>query len=151
MSYEWRKGSQIVATTSTRSYTLALPAPADSGDYTVVDLSNAAGSVTSSTVSVTVKAANPPIVVTDVASATRYVHGRVTFSVVVDGTPPFTYQWYHGATAAADAKSATLVLTDLETADSGAYHVEIKNDFVEFGFHGEVACSTGPWIRRRST
>jgi hypothetical protein len=66
---------------------------------------------------------------------TRYVGApSATFSVVVDGTPPFTYQWKHAGTnigAATTTAAATNVLTiaPITAAEAGNYTVTVTNAF----------------------
>ena len=126
LSYEWRKDGTTVATTSVPSYTIASPVVADSGSYDVV-VSNAAGTASSTSVSLTVQPANPPTVVADPQSATRYVHGRLLLSVTADGTPPFQYQWIKGETPIDGATASDFRIDDLTAADAGSYKVKIIN------------------------
>jgi hypothetical protein len=57
----------------------------------------------------------------------------VTFSVGADGQPPFFYQWYFNGTnklsgaANPTATNATLVLTNVQLSQSGAYSVVVSN------------------------
>lgn len=50
---------------------------------------------------------------------------RVVLSVTADGTPPFTYQWKHGAVAA--GTDQTLILPSMRAADAGDYSVVVSN------------------------
>jgi pectate lyase len=53
-----------------------------------------------------------------------------TFSVVVDGTPPFTYQWlYNNDTILADQTNATLTIDDAPLSDTGGYSVIVSNAY----------------------
>ncbi|MCX7722466.1 MAG: immunoglobulin domain-containing protein, partial [Verrucomicrobiae bacterium] len=49
------------------------------------------------------------------------VGGAVTFSVSASGTPPLWYQWFFGAAAIPGRTNATLVLSNLQSSDTGAY------------------------------
>jgi hypothetical protein len=56
-----------------------------------------------------------------------------TFSAVADGLPPFQYQWYLNGTNALSSASnptatnATLVLTNLQFSQGGAYSIVVSN------------------------
>ncbi len=51
----------------------------------------------------------------------------VTFSVGADGAPPFFYQWFKDGFPLTDATNQTLVLTNVTSADAGAYFVDISS------------------------
>jgi hypothetical protein len=51
----------------------------------------------------------------------------VVFTVGVSGTSPFTYQWLKGSAALAGGTSATLTLTNVQSADAGNYSCTITN------------------------
>ena len=51
----------------------------------------------------------------------------VTFNVVVDGTPPFTYQWYKGATAISGANGNSYSIPSVGLGDQAFYSVAITN------------------------
>ena len=63
------------------------------------------------------------------SSLVRFVNGTARFAVTVSGSNPLTYQWKHGTTDIAGATSASLELTDLQTADEGEYTVVISNPY----------------------
>jgi hypothetical protein len=55
-------------------------------------------------------------------------YGTATFSVLPNGTPPFTFQWYRNNVAVADATNAILTLTNvLFTANSNQFHLAVTN------------------------
>ena len=47
-------------------------------------------------------------------------HGSVTFAVVYDGTPPFTFQWYKNNTLIPDATNSVLTLANIPATDNAA-------------------------------
>ena len=51
----------------------------------------------------------------------------VQFSVMTDGTAPFTYQWSKDGVAIAGATSATFTITGVKAADQGTYSVQVAN------------------------
>lgn len=68
------------------------------------------------------------------ASRTNAVYTTATFSVGLSGVPPFSYQWYKGASPLsnggniAGATNATLTLSQVIHADAGAYSVVVTNN-----------------------
>jgi hypothetical protein len=100
--------------------------------YEVV-VSNAVGVTTSSVAVVTLVAQNLPVLVSDISPKTAVVYAgeEQTFSAVFNGTMPITYQWQaetgHGFTNIPNATSASLTLTNLQTANSGSYKVLAYN------------------------
>lgn len=50
---------------------------------------------------------------------------NATFTVSATGTPPLNYQWYHNGAPLTGMTSSTLVLTNLNTCQAGAYHVVV--------------------------
>lgn len=128
LSYLWMRNGTLVATSTVPSLVFTNPTVGDSGAYTVI-LTNAAGTVTSAAATLTIRPANPPVLVQGPANARRYVNGHVTFNAVVDGTPPFKYQWTFNNTPITDATNATLAIKEIKAADAGSYKVYVTNDF----------------------
>jgi CotH protein/lamin tail-like protein/Ig-like domain-containing protein len=75
----------------------------------------------------TYAAAGPPVITGQPASATVLQGGSVTFSVVVDGTAPFTYQWFQGASPIGGATSASYMISGLQASHEGFYSVAVTN------------------------
>jgi WD40 repeat protein len=56
------------------------------------------------------------------------IGSTAAFSIIVDGTPPFWYQWYYNATnALTAATNKSLILANLVTEQTGNYHVVVSN------------------------
>jgi uncharacterized repeat protein (TIGR01451 family) len=69
---------------------------------------------------------DPVIITNQPASVIAPSGGNAAFTVGVKGTPPFTYQWFFNATNLInDATNASLILTNLTSAQSGAYSVSV--------------------------
>jgi len=51
----------------------------------------------------------------------------VTFNILMDGTPPFTYQWYKGATAISGANGSSYSIPSVNLGDQAFYSVAITN------------------------
>lgn len=69
----------------------------------------------------------PPYITQEPADATVNLGTRHTFSVHAIGQRPFSYQWYKDDAPIPGATGPTLTLSNLTTADSGAYRVEVSN------------------------
>ncbi len=74
-------------------------------------------------------AARPPAITVQPAGQIVGAGGQVNFSVTVDGTAPFAYQWKRNGSIITGATNATLTLTNLHVSQSGNYSVTITNAF----------------------
>lgn len=68
----------------------------------------------------------PPGIVSTTGDVTFAVGNAVNLTVVVTGTGPYTFQWYHGATPVG-TDSPTFTVASAQAGDSGSYTVEITN------------------------
>ena len=73
------------------------------------------------------KCAILPIILTQPQSQTLSVGDIATFTVSVNGSRPFTYQWRFGTNNLAGATNSTLTLGNLQTTNSGNYSVKVSN------------------------
>ena len=69
----------------------------------------------------------PLVIVQQPANARVPFGGSVTFSVVVTGTPPLSYQWRFNGTNLPGATGTNLALANLQVANAGAYSVVVSN------------------------
>lgn len=70
----------------------------------------------------------PPFITTQPTSQTVGAGRDVTFSMVAGGTTPLSYQWFFNTnTPVTDGTEADLLLTDVQTNDSGGYSVVVTN------------------------
>ena len=60
-----------------------------------------------------------PLIILSPQHTDAPVHGDARFTVVVQGSPPFSYQWKHASTDLVGASSSTLVLTNLRPQKNG--------------------------------
>ncbi len=138
LSYHWFNaggalvdGANISGSTSNILTILALTTNGV-GNYFVV-VSNAFGSATSTSASVTVNAS--PIITTQPASQYVAVGGNVVFTVAASGTAPFSYQWLKNGAKLANgggvsgANSSSLTLSKVTTKSGASYSVIVKNTF----------------------
>ncbi|MFM1767595.1 MAG: hypothetical protein RJA22_124, partial [Verrucomicrobiota bacterium] len=94
------------------------------GPYTLV-VSNGAGTATSAPGLLTVL--TPPVISVQPVDQTVSPGTDVVFTVVAAGAAPFTYQWRLNGAVLAGATNATLLLTNVGSAQVGAYDVEVSS------------------------
>jgi hypothetical protein len=132
INYQWFEGSTEIPGATSASLTFAPVAASDAGTYSVM-ITDAAGTVTSSSAVLTVEPAGGPPVPISIAlqpnpvSAT--VGGSATFSVAANGDAPVTYQWRRNQSPIPGATSPTFAIPDVQLSDAGTYDVEISNAF----------------------
>ncbi len=72
--------------------------------------------------------ATPPSITAQPANLSVVVGDPATFTVNVDGTAPFLYQWYFNTnTALANATNASLTILNAQSTNAGTYSVSITN------------------------
>jgi hypothetical protein len=137
IKYQWfREGAPLtddVQVTGANSNVLTIVSSStnQTGNYSLV-CTNPAGSSTSVVARVFVGL--PPSVTAAPHSQTNLVGSNVTFTVIVAGTPLFTYHWRKGSANLSDggrisgSLTDTLTLTNLQTTDAGQYSVVVTNE-----------------------
>ncbi|HEX9046120.1 MAG TPA: immunoglobulin domain-containing protein, partial [Verrucomicrobiae bacterium] len=101
-----------------------------SGTYFVV-ASNNISTATSSIATLFVGV--PPVITQQPASATNFAGTLASLSVLADGTAPLAYQWLLNNTPLVDdtnrsgSQTATLIISNAQSADAGNYTVTITN------------------------
>jgi hypothetical protein len=68
-----------------------------------------------------------PQIVTQPQSQTANAGANVTFTVQATGVPAPTYQWYKDTLTIGGATSATLTLSNVQSANAGSYTVVVTN------------------------
>ncbi len=68
-----------------------------------------------------------PSIVAPPQSTTASAGTSVTFTAAMDGTAPFTFQWYRGSAPIQGATASTFTIPSVTTADAGSYSVEVSN------------------------
>lgn len=71
--------------------------------------------------------AGPPVVKTPPQSLEVNQFDSASFNVVVDGTPPFTYEWQKDNVAVAGAGGSSLSIPSVDLKDAGSYTVTVRN------------------------
>ena len=127
LSYQWKKNTVAIVGATATTLSLSNVQSTDAASYTVT-ITNAAGFATSAAAVLTVDPLpSGPIITTQPSSQFATIGGTATFTVVVNGTAPFTYQWHKDGTDIVGATAATLSLTNAQPADIGSYTVTITN------------------------
>lgn len=120
-SYQWRKNGVNIVNAIAAALSLTSVQAGDAGTYSVV-ITNAAGAVTSSAVTLTV---NPPTgqfaFVSQPASQVIAAGNTVVFNATVTGATGF--QWQRNGTTIANAAGPTLVINAATAANAGTYTV----------------------------
>jgi hypothetical protein len=127
LSYQWFQNGSKVGTNSS-AYTIAQTSSGQSGAQVYVQVTNTAGSATSSTVLLTVNAtATAPTISQQPSSLTVTAGQAAAFSVTATGTAPLTYQWFmNGTMVGTNSNSYTISQTTI--GQSGAQiHVTVTN------------------------
>jgi hypothetical protein len=127
LTYQWQKGTTDVGTNSP-SYTTPPTTSADNNDKFQVVITNAAGSITSATATLTVTAAPSAPTITQQPVNTTVNSGQTaTFTVAATGTAPLSYQWTMNGTAVG-ANSSTYTTPAITNQDNTAkIQVTVKN------------------------
>lgn len=71
----------------------------------------------------------PPTIATQPAGVAVNPGTSVTFSVAVTGTAPFAYQWRRNGAVLPGATGSSLILSGVQSTNSGVYSVAVTNDF----------------------
>ena len=128
LGYQWKKGGTNISGANASSYTTPATSIGDSGAVFSVEVSNSAGSVTSSNATLTVTVAVvAPAIDTQPAAQTVADGQTATFSVTATGTSP-GYQWKKDGTDISGATSSTYTTPATSIGDSGAvFSVAVSN------------------------
>jgi hypothetical protein len=71
----------------------------------------------------------PVTIVTQPQDQTVDERGTAVFNVHVDGTPPYSYQWFKNGEAIADATGLSVTVSNVSAADAGStFSVEVTGD-----------------------
>jgi len=121
LSYQWQKNGVNIVGATAASYTTPATTTSDSGSTFSVVVSNTAGTVTSSTATLTVNPAPVlPTITTQPASQTVTAGQTATFTVAASGAAPLSYQWRKNGVNISGATAASYTTPAATTTDSGS-------------------------------
>jgi hypothetical protein len=127
-TFTWRRNGAPLATTTSSGYQQSNLQPGDAGAYTVT-VSNLAGSVTSSPVTITVNPITAPVITSPPADTTA--NPGESFGLYVNvtrmGPTVFTYQWSKDGAVLAGATQSSYSKGNASAADAGSYTVTVTN------------------------
>jgi hypothetical protein len=127
MSYQWRKDGVVLGGATASRLTFSTVQMLDAGEYTVV-ITNVLGSATSTPARLTVSAeVEAPHITSQPAAQTAIPGTNVSFSVVVTGSAPLTYQWLLNGNPLQGETAALLSVSDVRVAHAGEYAVRVTN------------------------
>lgn len=129
LAYQWLRDGTEIAGATAATHTTPVLTVADNGRQYAVRVSNAAGSVTSAAVVLTVDPAPVgPAISAQPVPATVGDGQTASFSVTATGSAPLSYQWQRNGSVISGATAASYTTPALGLADSGAaYRVVVSN------------------------
>lgn len=132
ITYQWYDGGIAIPGATSTSLTFSPVASGNAGSYSAV-ITDPAGSVTTSSVALTVNpAGGPPVPVSIVLQplpVSTPVGGVATFTVAVTGDAPVTYQWRKNQANIAGATGPSFSIADVQASDGATYDVVASNAF----------------------
>jgi uncharacterized repeat protein (TIGR01451 family) len=124
LQYQWRREGVDLPDATGDTLVLNNVQPTQAGNYTV-RVSNFVSSKISDPATLTVLL--PPQILTPPQDRTSFAGSDAVLTVVADGTA-LHYQWYfQGTNRLNGATNAALVLTNVQTSDTGNYSVAVSN------------------------
>jgi len=124
LAYQWQRNGGDLPGATQSTLTVSGASPADEGDYTV-RVNNGVGSVTSDPAQLTVLV--PVDIVAAPEDTTVLEGGTAMFTVTASGTGPIHYQWLFEGTPLSGEIADSLVLPNVQSAQSGSYQVAVSN------------------------
>ncbi len=125
LTYKWQKNGSDIPGATTLTYNKTGATTADSGVYNLI-VSNAYGTATSVSVTVTVVAYFQPVILQDPSARAVYAGGKARFTVTADGGE-LSYQWKKGDADISGATSNSLTLSSVTALDEADYRCVVTN------------------------
>jgi hypothetical protein len=129
LSYQWKKDGVPIPGATASSFTIDAVVEGDEGSY-VCHVSNSAGTKTGANVDslpaiLSVNA--PPTITHQPESQIAMAGDSVTFSIIVTGTAPLSYQWKKDNIAIAQATSDSYTIAQASPSDQADYTCHVAN------------------------
>jgi len=129
LSYQWQKNGAAISGATSSSYTTPSTSTSDNGAQFNVIVSNSAGSVASTTATLTVNPApTQPSITTQPANQSVTVGQTAGFSVVATGTAPLSYQWQKNGTPISGATASIYTTPPTTMSDNGSQFVVVVSN-----------------------
>ncbi len=129
MSYQWQKNGSAISGATSSTYQTPVTTSSDNGSQFTAVMSNAAGNVSSSGATLTVKApAVAPSITMQPVSQTVTSGQTATFSVAGTGTAPLSYQWQKNGSAISGANSSAYQTPVTAVSDSGSQFAVVMSN-----------------------
>lgn len=128
LTYQWRKNGLVFGSNSA-IYTTSPLSMSDSGSIISCIVSNSAGADTMNPVVINVSMRpESPYIIRQPSSSTLTPGDTAIFEVIMNGTPPFHYQWYRGTTVISGANESILRVGPITLNNNGEiYYCLITN------------------------
>lgn len=128
LGYQWYLGAAGLAGATNYSYTITNMLAALAGNYSVV-ITNNYGATTSrlAAVAFTGVVIPPPTITTQPVSQYVAPGSTVSFTVAATAATNLAYQWYNNGIAITAATNTTLVFTNVQSTNQGAYAVVVSS------------------------
>ena len=124
LRYQWRKNSVWIEAATAASYSISPVSEEDQGLYDVL-IQNNEGETLSAGAHLVVLI--QPSISTQPVSQSALIGTSVGFDVGVQGTMPFTFQWYKEGVEIPEATGSSYIISNAALADEGAYTVVVTN------------------------
>ena len=128
-SFQWKKNGANIPGATSNTYTTNTTAIGDNNAVFSVEISNSAGTVTSSNATLTVSAlAVAPRITTQPTAQSVTAGQAASFSITATGTGPLTYQWRKNGVNISGAIASAYTLPATVSGDNNAvFAVEVSN------------------------
>ncbi len=137
LGYQWFKDGAALAGGTSERLALSAVSTEDAGSYGVV-VSNAFGEATS--IEARIEIADIPVrISSQPQSMTVSVGESVAFEVELEGSLPYTINWYKDGELVLGAESAQFTIPAVNVSDAGDYMVRVSNAFAAEGVQSDVA------------
>ena len=128
LMFQWQKNNANIMNATSRSYATPAVQAGDDGSTFRVIVSNSAGSATSNSATLSVASPTKPAITTQPANQAVSVGATATFTVVVSGTAPLTYQWIQATTNIPNSNSPSFTTPATKASDNGeTFKVTVTN------------------------
>lgn len=143
-TYQWRKDGVAINGAISPSYTIGSASTVDAANYAVV-ITNSVGSVTSNTATLSV-ASPAPVIKTQPLGLTINLGQNATFTVSLETSGSYNYQWRKDGTLITGATGSALRLVNVTAAQTGSYSVVVTNASGSVSSNAAVLTVNSPLI-----